>query len=179
MISRYIAAAVAVVALCASEARAGGAVTISGQGDGPVTIVEKDGTVRTIAPGEAPLLNTPGPRPDDAAARKAEAERQEKELARAKAEQEAAARLKRAEEERLKAAEEAAKREKALKEQEEAREKEIQHYVDKDYTYGPGSAKKEDRTGAVVGRKKAERESGVRNLRAGGQSRVRYDRTSK
>lgn len=159
MIGKRIATILVLAALPMGVACGEGVVTISGQGNGPVTIVEKDGTVKTVnLPGtskleaqgkaNAEIREARLKKEEEAARIAAEAKKKAAEEAEAKRKQEAEAQAK-----------QAAEQAKVLKAKEAARKKEIAHYVNKDYTYGPGTANKTDRTAAVVGAKKTIREN--------------------
>jgi hypothetical protein len=190
VIGKRIAAIVVLVALPVGLAWGEGVVTISGQGNGPVTIVEKDGTVKTVNLPGTSKLEAQGKA--HAEAREARLKQEEEDAriaaeAKTKAAEEAEAKRKKEEEARAK---HAAAQAKVLKEKEAARKKEIAHYIDKDYTYGPGTAGKVDRTAAVVGAKKAIREKTSpaakdaadnkgAQVTVGGEVRVRAGRISR
>lgn len=190
VIGKYVAAMLVLAVLPMGLARGEGVVTISGQGNGPVTIVEKDGTVKTINLPGTSRLEAQGKAHAEARVAKLKQEEEADRIAaeaKKKADQEAEAQRKKEAEAQAKRAAEQAK---VLKEKEAARKKEIAHYVDKDYTYGPGTAKKVDRTAAVVGAKKTLREKaspatkdamdneGV-NVTVGGEVRVRAGKISR
>jgi hypothetical protein len=175
---RKIFVLAAAVLACAWAAYAGDAVTIVGKGDGPATVIDKDGSVETIRFPRNSELNEQGKANDvaRAASEKEAAEASQRDAeAKKKAAEAAEAQRKKDEEAKAK---QAALEAKALKEKEVNRKKEIAHYVDKDYTYGPGSARKVDRTAAVVNRKKKERDevestTGSPKITVSGQTRIR------
>ena len=157
--------------LCAWGAWGEGTFTIVGRGNGPVTIIEKNGSVRTVNLPNTAALEAQG---KDHAEKLAARAKDEAEAA--KLDAEAKAKL-------------ATSEAKALKEKEIAQAKELAHYNDKDYTYGPGSAKKVDRTSAVVNAKKALREgtapvandssSTMPKITVGGETRIRFNQFSR
>jgi hypothetical protein len=166
--------------LAAAPALAAGdeaAVTIVGEGKGPVHIVEKDGTIREISQSQLKVPMTPSalraPRPKEEPVNG-------KLLGQPPQPTE--------EEQQAKAAEEAAaKAKEAAEKARETKEKELQRYADKDYTYGQGSAEKEDTTGLAVKKSKdrhkttrrtrAERKAAQSptNVTVGGETRIRYN----
>ncbi len=175
--------ALAMTAAAAEQADSSGAFTIKGGGKDPVRIIERDGTVRPVAPQDMQLLNrskfdardrvqvlpekpaepeTEIPGPVEASTPAEPEIAAEEEVEKAPAEDPAALR-RAAEEEKRKAA-----------------EKEAARYANKDYSYGPGTADDVDKTDAVVESKRGSRSTagnrrGPRNVRVGGEYRVRVN----
>lgn len=137
-----------------------GALTIVGSGKGPVTVIEKDGRVTTMDPTSIPL-NTSAPKPDSSPPAEASAAPEAAPAGPTQPDEGEQAR--KAEAARATAAA------KAAEDERRAKAKEAANYQDKEYTYGPGSASKVDRTGSVLQEQRQGR-STFRETRAKPQS---------
>ncbi len=137
-----------------------GTLTIVGSGKGSVTVVEKDGRVTTVDPTTIPL-NVSRQRTSPSPPEKPAEDPAAKPAAPTPSEESDDAR--KAEAARIAAAA------KAAEEERRAKAKETANYQDKEYTYGPGSASKVDRTGTVLQEQKQGR-SAFREPRPKAQS---------